>query len=77
VDYSPNARAAAASKGHALPEGGYPIRNRAELIAAIKAFGRATNPYAAKRHIIKRARQLGAVDLLPDKWKAPETPRSG
>jgi hypothetical protein len=61
-------RAKAAEKGQALPEGGFPIRNRDELAKAVKALGRATNPTAAKRHIIKRARALNAINALPEAW---------
>jgi hypothetical protein len=57
-----------AESGKALPEGGYPIKNRADLKKAIKAYGRATNPNAAKRHIIKRARALNAIGDLPGAW---------
>jgi hypothetical protein len=74
-DLSSSGRQAAADKGHALPGGAYPIRNRAELVAAVKSFGRAKNPYAAKRHIIKRARELNATHLLPDSWNMKQTPR--
>jgi hypothetical protein len=58
----------AAQKGQALPEGGFPIKNTDDLKKAVRALGRATNPTAAKRHIIKRARELKATGLLPDSW---------
>lgn len=61
-------RAKAAEKGQALPEGGFPIKNRADLKKAVQAFGRAKNPAAAKRHIIKRARALNAISDLPESW---------
>jgi len=57
-----------ADKGHALPEGGFPIENASDLANAIKALGRATNPDAARRHIIKRARELNLLSALPDSW---------
>ena len=62
------ARQAAADKGYALPDGSFPIRDKAELAKAILALGRASDTQAAKAHIIKRARALGAVSLLPDSW---------
>jgi hypothetical protein len=61
-------REKAAKKGQALPEGGFPIKNRADLKKAVKALGRATNKAAAKRHIIKRARALNALSDLPESW---------
>jgi hypothetical protein len=64
-----DARQTAADKGYALPDGSYPIRDRAELAKAILAIGRAKDIPRAKAHIIKRARQLNATDLLPDAWR--------
>ncbi|HEX8321633.1 hypothetical protein [Longimicrobium sp.] len=60
--------AAAGEKKHTLPEGAFPIDNRDDLKKAVKALGRATNKNAAKRHIIKRARELNAVGVLPEDW---------
>lgn len=62
------ARREAATKGQALPDGSFPIRDRTELAKAILAIGRAKHPQAAKAHIIKRARALNATDLLPSSW---------
>jgi hypothetical protein len=62
-------REGAAKKGQALPEGGFPIRDKTDLAKAIKAYGRAKNKPAAKRHIKKRARALGATKALPEDWK--------
>lgn len=59
----------AAKKGQAMKDGSFPIRDKTDLKKAIKACGRAKNIAAAKRHIKKRARALGATDLLPDSWK--------
>lgn len=66
--FSAEQRDAMARKGHALPDGSFPIANASDLRNAIKAQGRAKNAAAAKRHIIKRAKALGATDLLPDGW---------
>jgi hypothetical protein len=57
-----------AKKGHAMPHGGFPIENGADLANAIQALGRAKNPEAAKAHIIKRAKALGLTSKLPDGW---------
>lgn len=67
-DFSEDKRAELADKGHAMKDGSYPIENKADLKNAVKAFGRAKDPAAAKKHIIKRARALDAVDLLPEDW---------
>jgi hypothetical protein len=61
-----------ASRGAAMPDGGYPIANVSDLKNAIQAIGRAKNPAAVKRHIVKRARALGRTDLIPKGWTSKE-----
>lgn len=63
-------RASMAEEGTALPDGSYPIANVDDLRNAIQAFGRAKDPAAAKAHIMKRARELNQMDLIPEDWKA-------
>lgn len=69
----------AVKQGHAMPAPGqdrpgrFNIRNRSELSDAIRAVGRAkpaTDAERAKvrRFILKRARELGATNLIPDNW---------
>lgn len=67
-DFSAAQRDAAASKGHALPDGSFPIENTSDLHNAISAVGRAKDVGAAKAHIIRRARALGTTELLPKGW---------
>jgi hypothetical protein len=67
-DFSTKQRENLAEKGQAMPSGAFPIRNRADLKRAIQAFGRAKNPEKTKAWIIHRARQLDAMDLIPEKW---------
>jgi len=69
-DFSADKRKQLAKTGAAMPDGSFPIENTADLKNAIQAFGRAKDPAAAKAHIIKRARALGATGMLPDDWKA-------
>ena len=59
-----------AKEGNALPDGSYPISNESDLRNAIQAFGRAKDKEAAKRHILKRARELGKENLIPAGWVA-------
>ncbi len=63
-------RMEAAAKGHALPDGTYPIDDVEDLRKAIDAYGRAKNPHTTKRHLIKRANILGSLGLLPQEWIA-------
>lgn len=72
--FSADQRRSAASRGQALPDGSFPIANTSDLKNAIRAIGRAKNPASAKAHIRRRARALGATNLLPDSWKFAETP---
>lgn len=65
---TPEQRRAWARSGVALPDGSFPIPTVAFLRKAIKAFGRAADKARAKAHIIKRARALGAMSLLPEGW---------
>ena len=68
-DYSSSARETMASRGQAMPDGSYPIANRTDLSNAIQAVGRAKNYDSVKQHIIRRARALGAMEMLPKDWK--------
>lgn len=71
-DYSTAARRRMAESGEAMPDGSFPIANRADLRNAIQSVGRASNYEAARRHIISRARALGAEEMLPEDWKKSE-----
>ena len=68
-DFNQMQRQKLADKKQAMPDGGFPIRNVADLKNAIQAFGRAKNKPAVKAWIKKRARELGATNLLPDNWR--------
>ena len=68
-EFSEGSRKNLAKKGVAMKDGSYPIQSKKDLKNAIKAYGRAKNKAATKRHILKRARSLGASDLIPDNWK--------
>jgi hypothetical protein len=64
----------AESKHQAMPGGRFPIENRADLLKAIKAVGRAKGGEAGRaavlRYIAKRAKALGLTSLLPDSWNS-------
>jgi hypothetical protein len=68
-DFSEEKRKELADKGHALPDGSFPIENVNDLHNAIQSIGRAKNASEAKAHIIRRAKALGASDKLPEDWK--------
>ena len=55
-----------AAKGFALADGSFPIANLEDLKNAIMAYGRAKDQAKAAKFIVKRAKALGAEDLIPD-----------
>jgi hypothetical protein len=70
ADFSAEQRRQLASKGQALPDGSFPIRNVSDLRNAIQAYGR-TNPSKrakVRAWIKKRARALGHSELIPEEW---------
>lgn len=73
TNFSEAERKKLASEGLALPDGSFPIRNKQDLKDACKSYGLAKNPLRAKRWIIKRARELDALDLLPEKWNISDS----
>ncbi|MFB8182626.1 hypothetical protein ACFC8N_42885 [Streptomyces sp. NPDC055966] len=60
-----------ASSGAAMSDGSYPIADRADLENAIHAVGRGGADHdAIRRHIVARAKALGATSMIPDNWAA-------
>lgn len=68
VTYTEKDRKKLAKRGEAMPDGSFPIPDKTHLKKAIQSFGRADDPAAVKKWIVKRARALDAVDMLPDSW---------
>lgn len=73
ADFSADERKNLASRGQALPDGSYPIRNTSDLKNAIQAYGRASDKGRAKSWIIRRAKALGATGMLPDAWNVSKS----
>ena len=65
-NYDTEQRKEMASKGLALPDGSFPIKNLEDLKNAIQAYGRAKDQAKAAKFIAKRAKALSAEDLIPD-----------
>ena len=60
-----------AATGAAMSNGSYPIANEADLTKAIHAVGRGGSSHnAIRKHIISRARSLGASSKIPDNWNS-------
>jgi HK97 family phage prohead protease len=76
--FSADKRKELSKKGHAMPDGSFPIENESDLKNAIGLAGNAKNPAAAKAHIKKRARALGLTSMIPEDWQqqhSEEVPR--
>ena len=58
-----------AESGNAMPDGSYPIANRKDLMNAIRSWGRGGSDPKVKSHIKRRAKELGAEDMIPENWK--------
>lgn len=67
--FSQDQRDAMATSGQAMSDGSLPIATKGDLKNAIQAYGRAANKAAAKKHIVKRAKAIGATDVLPEDWR--------
>lgn len=80
-DFTAEQRRDLAKKGHALPNGSYPIDTKDDLGPAVTlAQSGHGDTAAAKTLITRRAKELGATDQLPQEWNVtkeddmPETP---
>lgn len=68
--FSTDIREDYAKRGIAMADRSYPIPDKDALRRAIQSFGRGSGDKAKiKAHIIKRARALGATDMLPEDWR--------
>ena len=68
-EFSDEKRKELADKGHAMPDGSFPIETVTDLHNAIQSIGRSKNYAKTKAHIIERAKALSATSILPDDWK--------
>ncbi len=65
-----------ASSGAAMPDESYPIADREDLTRAVRAVGRGGADHdAIRRHVIARAKALGASSEIPDNWNADGSPK--
>jgi len=68
-EFSDEERQKLADEGKAMKDGSFPIETEQDLKNAIKAHGRASDPEEAKKWIIKRAKEMGKADILPEDWQ--------
>jgi len=67
-EFSAGQRGKLAEENKAMPGGGYPIESEQDLRNAIHAIGRAKNRAMTIRHIMRRAKALGLMKLIPAGW---------
>ena len=67
--FSSKQREEMAQSGEAMPDGSYPIANKNDLMNAIRSWGRGGSDPKVKAHIKRRAKALGAEDMIPENWK--------
>lgn len=69
--YDSEDRKRMAANGEAMDDGSYPIADHADLTDAVRAVGRGGADHdAIRRHVIARAKALGATSEIPDNWNA-------
>ena len=68
--YSEDERMEMAKGGMAMADGSYPIKDEEDLKMAIMAVGRAKDQGEAKMHCMKRAKELGKEDMIPESWNS-------
>ena len=66
--FSEDRRMSMAKEGMAMPDGSYPIESEEDLKNAIQAYGRAKDKEATRRHIMKRAKDMGKESMIPSAW---------
>lgn len=84
-DYNTAARRSLLKQGKALPPakpGGpprFPINDRNDVQSAVRLIGQvpASQRARVKRHIIRHAKRLGAMNVIPDGWSTDGRPTVG
>ena len=66
--FTDDQRDSMSKEGTAMADGSFPIKSESDLRNAIQAYGRAKDKEAAKRHIMKRAKDMGKESLIPSNW---------
>lgn len=76
--YNADDRKRMAGTGAAMDDGSYPIADREDLTRAVRAVGRGGAGHdAIRRHIISRAKSLGASAEIPDNWNSDGSLKEG
>ena len=68
ADYNSKDRKKMADSGEAMKDGSFPIKTAQDVKNAVKDWGRTGSKSSVKRHIIRRAKAIGATSSLPSDW---------
>lgn len=68
TDYNSKDRKKMAGTGEAMKDGSFPIKTAQDVKNAVKDWGRTGSKSSVKRHIIRRAKAIGATNALPSDW---------
>lgn len=55
-------------KGEAMPDGSFPTASLQDFKDAVRSIGRAKNPAAVKKYLLRRAKEKGWEEHLPENW---------
>lgn len=72
ADFTAEQRREMARTKIALPDGSFPIPDATHVDKAVKAVGLGSNnsDKVIRQHIIRRARALGVMQMVPDSWSS-------
>jgi bacterioferritin len=66
--FSNKEREKLADKGEAMPDGSFPTVSLQDFKDAVRSIGRAKNPAAVKKYLLRRAKEKGWEEHLPEDW---------
>lgn len=66
--FSNKEREKLADKGEAMPDGSFPTVSLQDFKDAVRSIGRAKNPAAVKKYLLRRAKEKGWEEHVPDDW---------
>lgn len=66
--FSNKEREKLADRGEAMPDGSFPTTSLQDFKDAIRSIGRAKNPSSVKKYLLRRAKEKGWEEYIPNDW---------
>lgn len=66
--FSNKERKKLADKGEAMPDGSFPTASLQDFKDAVRSIGRAKNSAAVKKYLLRRAKEKGWEEHVPEEW---------